>query len=240
MEGRILITGDKHGSFRSFFGLKEHSPLYESDILIITGDASYVWDSDYINKITTLKQLFPGTVAFIDGNHENHEILSGLPVSVWNGGKVHQIGDRVFHLMRGEIYTIRGKKFFALGGARYAAILDKQGEEGKDWWSGEEPDKAELEYAERNFIKNLDSINYVITHEGPLAVRSQIKKFKPIPQDYKLPDVLNNWYNEIHGKSNFKKWYFGHLHTDIDIDCDLTGIHNYFIDIDTGEKLYWR
>ena len=58
--GRIFITGDKHGSMLPFFGLHEKGEISEGDILIIAGDAGYVWDDDYKYKIETLEQLFAG------------------------------------------------------------------------------------------------------------------------------------------------------------------------------------
>ena len=33
------------------------------------------------------------TTLFIDGNHENHELLNSYPVSIWNGGRVNRIND---------------------------------------------------------------------------------------------------------------------------------------------------
>ena len=116
--GKIYITGDKHGSLRFLFGFFEKKLMRPEDILIITGDAGYVWDEDYQTKIGTIEQLFPGTLCFIDGNHENHKILNRLPIEIWKKGRVHRIGNRVIHLMRGEIYEIYGKRFFCFGGAR--------------------------------------------------------------------------------------------------------------------------
>lgn len=48
MTGRVFITGDKHGSFLPLFGLVEKNNITEDDILIIAGDAEYVWNEDYI------------------------------------------------------------------------------------------------------------------------------------------------------------------------------------------------
>lgn len=58
----------------------------------------------------------PWTILFVDGNHENFELLDDYPVSSWHGGKVHFIKESVIHLMRGQIYTIDGLTFFTFGG----------------------------------------------------------------------------------------------------------------------------
>lgn len=66
----------------------------------------------------------------------------------WNGGKVHQIRPSVLHLMRSQVFTIDGVKFFTMGGA---FSHDKQfRKEGVSWWSQELPSCEEYEEAERN------------------------------------------------------------------------------------------
>lgn len=117
MTGRIFITGDKHGSLVPFFGLAQRNELTPADILLIAGDAGYVWREHDSSPLTTLQQLFPGTVAFVDGNHENHALLNSMEVQLWNGGRVHRVDERVYHLMRGELYSIDGTTIFTFGGA---------------------------------------------------------------------------------------------------------------------------
>lgn len=92
MSGRIFITGDKHRTFVPLFWLAEKETLHPSDIMIIAGDAGYVWDKDYVYDMESLQQVFPGTIAFVDGNHENHALLNEFPVETWNGGNVHRVG----------------------------------------------------------------------------------------------------------------------------------------------------
>ena len=84
MAGRVFITGDKHGTFIPLFGLVKKFELRDTDILIIAGDAGYVWEENYNYTIDSLQQIFPGTIAFIDGNHENHTLLNDLKISQWN------------------------------------------------------------------------------------------------------------------------------------------------------------
>ena len=236
--GKVYITGDKHGSLRPFFGLAEREAVKKEDIIIITGDAGYVWDDEYMLKIDTLEQLCPGTIAFIDGNHENHPLLDSLEVSMWNGGRVHRIGDRVLHLMRGEIYTIYGEKYFAFGGARTVSRY-VEGVEGVDWFLREEPDEDELKTAERVLTDHFEDIDYVITHEAPLMARDHISRVKRVDDDYILPSVLDEWYAKVSGGGRLKKWYFGHMHVDQIITPLLRGIHNNFVEAGSETKLSW-
>lgn len=237
MTERVFITGDKHGSFGSLFGLAEKNELHDSDILIITGDAGYVWDEDYIYRAETLQQLFPGTIAFIDGNHENFEILNSLEITEWNGGKVHRIGERVLHLMRGQMYSIYGKKYFTFGGAR---SVDKDRRvKGESWWDGEEPDEAETAAAGSKLMTNIDEIDYVITHEAPLFARKQIPRDKPIDDDYHLPEIMEKWYDSIKDGKRFERWYFGHMHVDQVITDKLRALHMDIRTIGDDEYIRW-
>lgn len=245
MNGRILITGDKHGTFGPFFGLAQRNDLRETDVLLIAGDASYVWREDYHANITTLQQLFPGTVAFVDGNHENHALLNAMEVSLWNGGRVHQIGSRVLHLMRGELYNIYGTRIFAFGGAR-SVDVDRRDDgfswwkqEGSSWWREEEPSPDEIAYGQRQLEAHLDEIDYVITHETPLMARASITRSKAVDPDYPLPALFDRWYETLSAAPRFKKWYFGHMHVDQSITPQLRAIHSNILPIGEETPLPW-
>ncbi len=238
MTGKVYITGDKHGSLRPFFGLAERKIINSGDYMIITGDASYVWDDEYMLKIETLEQLFPGTICFIDGNHENHRLLGSFPVTKWNGGRVHKIGDRMYHLLRGEIFEINGSCYFTFGGARTVSRF-VEGVEGIDWWLGEEPTEEEVEYGKNQLQQHLPKIDYVITHEAPLLARNYIDRTKRVDGDYKLPAVLDEWYRLASAGGRMKKWYFGHMHVDQPILPDLRAIFNNILEIGSEERLNW-
>lgn len=102
----IYITSDTHGitdweklNTLNFPEQKFMNP--DNDYVIITGDFGGVWgdeDDDYVQKFYNSRNF---TTLFIDGNHENHDLLDKYPVEEWHGGKVHKISERVIHLMRG-------------------------------------------------------------------------------------------------------------------------------------------
>ncbi len=237
MTGRVFITGDKHGSLLPLFGLAQKNELNSADILLIAGDAGYIWNEDYPYKVETLQQVFPGTIAFIDGNHENHAILNAMEVCCWNHGKAHRAGERVFHLMRGELYSIYGDHYFVFGGAR--SVDQDRRVEGESWWQEEEPSAAELSYGEKQLAEHLHEIDYVITHETPLFAREPIPRNKPIDDDYRLPAVLDEWYEMVSEGKRFKKWYFGHMHVDQEITPKLRALHADILLVGTDQKVLW-
>ena len=119
----IFITGDTHGNIdikklnsRMF---PEQKTLAKSDFVIIAGDFGLIWDESkecqYWIKWLSEKKF---TTLFIDGNHENFNLLNTYEVANWNGGKVHKISETIIHLMRGQVFSIDDHKFFTFGGAK--------------------------------------------------------------------------------------------------------------------------
>ena len=76
----IYITGDIHGDTERL-SKAELSMLTASDTLIICGDFGFIWNDDkkekqFLNRLEKRKY----TICFIDGTHENFDILNNMPV----------------------------------------------------------------------------------------------------------------------------------------------------------------
>lgn len=166
----IFITGDTHGDYTRFKTdiFPEQKEMTKADCVVICGDFG-IWDSSNQQKYWfdwLEKKTF--TTLFVDGNHENYDILNSYPVKQWKGGNVHFIRPSVIHLMRGQLFEIQGKCIFTMGGAsshdisdgilepddpnfkKEKARLDKQGKyryrvNRRSWWKEELP--SEEEYA---------------------------------------------------------------------------------------------
>ena len=114
-----------------------------------------------------LYTYLPYTVLFIDGNHENYDMLAEYSVSSWNGGKVQFISDSIIHLMRGQVYSIEGNTFFTFGGA-LSYDKDRRSPH-ESWWPQEIPTFEEYEEALENLSKVNNTVDYVITHDCPTS-----------------------------------------------------------------------
>ena len=149
----IYVTGDTHAHIDiqklNTKRFPEQKNLTKDDYLIVCGDFGLVWDESPEERYWRLwldKKNF--TVLWVDGNHENFELLKEFPVINKFGGKVQKISDSIFHLMRGEIYTIEGKTLFCMGGA---SSIDKELRvPNKSWWEEEIPSSSELNYGLNN------------------------------------------------------------------------------------------
>lgn len=210
----IYITGDTHIptdieklSSRNF---KEQKNLTKNDYVIICGDFGGVWDGSSQERhwIKWLNQK-PFTTLFVDGNHENFDMLEQFPCVDFCKGKAHKISESIFHLQRGQIFEIDGKSIFTLGGA---SSHDKDlRKEGKNFWKAELPSKEEYEIALKNLERTSFAVDYIITHCAPQNIQDKIA---PNYETNELTDFLES----VSQKTNFKKWFFGHYHMDLQIE----------------------
>ena len=212
---KIFVTGDVHrteiGKFYKF--ANNHKNLTKEDYVIIAGDFGAIWDIDRDNQILNLYNDFPWTTLWVDGNHENFDLIEQYDSEEWNGGLVQRNNKSVIHLMRGQVYTIDDVTLFTMGGA---ASIDKQYRvEGKSWWKQEMPSNEELDMALQNLKNHNMTVDYVITHCCGNICKNRID---PMFMDHH--DFLNHWFDylEYDEKLKFKKWFFGHYHVDRDID----------------------
>lgn len=227
----IYCTGDTHGDFSRFSmrQFPEQKSLTREDCVIILGDFGGIWDGGRPEQhlLDELEQR-PFTTLFLDGNHENYDLLSAYPAISWNGGLVQPVRPHVLHLCRGQVFQIQGKTFFVLGGAashdiqggvldpndpdwkRQAKILRRRGISyrvlGQSWWPEELPSPAEYETARRSLDAARWQVDYVLTHCAPVSVQHAILGTEE--QD----NALTAFLEEISRRTSFTAWYFGHYH----------------------------
>jgi hypothetical protein len=217
----IYITGDTHGDIdfkklKTYFAYRYTS---EKDILIILGDAGIIW-SKTENYVFDYSCLGP-TVLFIDGNHENFGLLKKFPIVEIYSGHAHRINNKIYHLLRGEIFKINGLSFLAMGGAtsidRYAR------EEGVSWWQDENILDSDIDNAIQNLKAYRGSVDYVLTHCAPGKIVNRYFHFNPDHNCDLLQDLM--------AQVNFKHWYFGHYHIDTQLDNKFRCFYNDVLEI---------
>ena len=233
---KIIVTGDIHGNPFQRLNVEnfpEGKTYTKEDYVIILGDFGLVWDDSAMeHSCLDWLENKPWTTLFIDGNHENYDLLNKFPIEEWGGGRVQKIRSSVIHLLRGEVYDIGGYKFLAMGGARSHDIQDGVLEVGdprikiwkKDdfklfrinhisWWEEEIPNEEERKNALKNLAENNYKVDYILTHEAPSS--------DVVLMDHLLyhPDEYSKWLEmEIRQKVKYKKWFFGHYHLNLDVN----------------------
>lgn len=224
----ILVTGDTHGNidFNKIKLLSDKKILTMNDYLIIAGDFGAIWDKNTLDSDLSVYENLNFNILFVDGNHENFNLLNSFPVQKWNGGDVHVIRDNIKHLKRGQVFIIDNKKILTFGGA---TSIDKYFRtENISWWKEEVPTIDDLQYAKTNLEKYNNQVDYIITHsidehalaQLSISLKSKIKVFEE--------NYLLNWIAE---NVTYKHWYFGHFHLDVSIDNNKTCLYNDIIEL---------
>lgn len=223
------LTGDIHGDdsitklgFKKF---PEGRNLTRDDLMIVLGDFGLFWEEPMPRRDTYWLDWLenrPWTTAFIDGNHENHDMLAALPDKEALGDIVgcDPRWPHVLHLRRGHLYrTQDGTTMLCLGGA---SSHDKERRtEGISWWSSELPDERDFAVTR----KALDScgwkVDLILTHDCPGAVKPLVLdgwEASDVTKGRLANDRLNDFLDELDTRVDYKKWCFGHYHTDAAID----------------------
>lgn len=232
----VFITGDCHGDWHRFNTrrFKQQKYMTHDDYVIICGDfglwhdcKTERWWFDWLSNknFTTL---------FVDGNHENFDRLYSDEFEVvdFHGGKAHKIRENVYHLMRGYVFELNGKKFFAFGGASSHdikdGILDPDDYKSRkelnadywfrrylgqmirvnhlSWWKEEMPVDEEFAQGWKSLEENDMTVNFVISHCAPQVVASVMSM-----GSYKQDDATE-FLECVAREIQFDRWYFGHYH----------------------------
>lgn len=204
----IYVIGDTHRT-KNVKKLLDIKNLTDKDYVIITGDCGIIMP-DLHKELLYEFEKKEFTILYCDGNHEGFEVLNSYPIEVWNGGNVHRIGRNVYHLMRGQVFTIEGKKIFTFGGAETVDKINRV--IGIDWWEEEIPSYKEMDMALKNLKDNDYKVDFIISHDcRTYTLHYLCSKHSFCPYE----NVVNEFLEYLYSILDFKHWYFGHYHLDM-------------------------
>lgn len=246
----IYITGDIHGEVDiqklSEENWNESKKLTSDDYLIICGDFGLPFlptdvsnETALSNSQNALRESYRHwikwlsernyTILWIDGNHDNHSFWYHQPVTEWHGGKVniHPHAANVIHLKRGEYYEIDGHTFWTMGGAE---SVDKASRTPSiTWWETEIPSSEEMQNGLATLNAHKNKVDFIITHTMPSDLQF------PVFHHFLSAEPTSIYFNEIYKNVDFKYWFCGHFHMDIDskwyrirvLYDDIVPIHDF-------------
>lgn len=224
----IFVTGDTHG-MQDIIKIKqacENNILSEHDYIIIAGDFGGIWDKSTFFQNLSFYSRLKCTILFVDGNHENFDELNNFPVETWKGGKVHRITMNLIHLIRGEIYDIDGISILAIGGAESTDKIYRVPR--ISWWEEESISEADIASALSNLKIRKNNVDYIITHTcAEKHINKCMRERRPDHYSQNSEKMLNT----INLVCNYKKWFFGHWHLDMDVSDKVRAIYNDIIRI---------
>ncbi len=208
----IYLTSDIHGHIRlpRLKELLQNISLRKDDYLIILGDAGIVWSGTDHMEVKEFYNSLPNKTLYLDGNHENFDLLEQYKELDFLGGRAQKISDKIYRLMRGYVFSFNNTKVFVFGGGFSAKKLD--GTSPIFVWDQEMPIEPEYERGIANLEQCGNHVDYVFTHVAPTSVAEQIEA-NLVPQER----ILNDYFETIKDSVEFRKWYFGHYHIDKDV-----------------------
>ena len=215
----IYLTADLHGDIErlKFAGRR----LKRKDTLIVLGDFGFLWNGG-TEEASILKWIGRRkyTVLFLDGTHENFDILKAYPIENYLGGKTQLISGKLRRLMRGEVFTIEGKNILAFGGgtSNDRDVCD----ESNCWWPAELPSEEEVENARVNLDKNNNKVDFILTHDVP----SRLLMFMNLNETGLCEtSSLQMFFDELTTLATYTHWYFGCHHRDLAISQKHTAVY---------------
>lgn len=173
---RALLLGDAHGNSRFMEYAASIAATNGCEVIIQLGDFGY-WEHtlggrEYLDRVERAARECETPVLFIDGNHENHDMLHEYVES----GRVGPDGlvwvrPNVAWVTRGTRWTWQDRIFAAVGGA--ASVDRAMRTPGWTWWPGEVLHRADVEHLLR------EPVDVVLSHDAPQIANMKSQRSFP-------------------------------------------------------------
>ncbi len=134
---RVLLLGDTHGNSAFTCRAVDTARANGCPVVVQLGDFGF-WahTDDGVRFLADVARACDDDVTFlfVDGNHENHDLLNAVAARVGHPDAV-TVAPNVHWLRRGTRWTWHGVRFAALGGA--ASVDRPRRFPGTSWWDAE-------------------------------------------------------------------------------------------------------
>lgn len=220
----IYVTGDTHGQIDRFKE-KPVAGLKKGDTLIVLGDFGFLWDDsrqEKKNRHWLSKRRYK--ILFIDGCHENFDLLAQYPTEDFMGGKAKHIEGNLWYILRGSVLTIEDKKLLCFGGGESDDIEDRDeglncaGRAAHPAGTGCLPRKSSGQRRRRGGL-----------HSDP---RGPGKVLDFLGLQGLQRNWLHSFLDELNEKTAHKQWLFGRYHKDQPIGTKMRAVFTDLIPLE--------
>lgn len=157
----IAFAGDWHANPGWAKKAVTHAASLHADVIVHLGDFGYHFNDQFLEPVNEILSYYKLPLLFVDGNHENFDVLYQYPVDADTG--LRQITPWIWHLPRGFRWEWDGVRFLALGGAH---SIDRKGRTpGTSWWYQEAVTDADVELAVTG-----GPVDVLVSHDCPTGV----------------------------------------------------------------------
>ncbi len=205
---RVLFAGDIHGNTDHARWVFKHARENDCTHIISVGDFGF-WTHfesgrEFVNTVAGLAQEAQIKFLWVDGNHENHDILRGLVEQYGASKPIDTPNEWCQYIPRGCRFLIGETSFLGYGGAYSVDWLDRQ--EGISWWRDELINPFHIDT-----LAN-EPVDILVTHEAPynngekITYKDEIQI--SIAQRHLVKELLDKFTPQFH--------ICGHHHTRVD------------------------
>lgn len=203
MTTKILFAGDIHGNEDHAEWLFKHASANGVTHIISCGDFGY-WvhfrfGKKFINRVAHLAEQNNIRFYWVDGNHENHDILDDLVRKHGADSPIPTPNEWLRYIPRGCRFTIGDKTIMGYGGAY--SVDWKQRVAGHTWWTQELINEYHLETIPA------EKVDILVTHEAPLGLEISYKD--QIPVSVRQRELVSEIVEKVQPDYHF----CGHHHT---------------------------
>ncbi|MET7393783.1 metallophosphoesterase [Dactylosporangium sp. NPDC005572] len=129
---RVAFAGDWHANTRWAVTAIDYAKQQGADIIVHVGDFGYDFPATFLRNVTKALARAGLHLWFVDGNHEDFDLLSRYPI---RGNGLREVTDRIWHIPRGHRWEWAGTSFLGCGGAH--SVDRPWREPGVSWWRQE-------------------------------------------------------------------------------------------------------
>jgi Icc-related predicted phosphoesterase len=198
-----MFAGDIHGNLDHAKWLFRHAEKNSVDIIISCGDFGYWphirWGEKFVKAIAEMARLQQITFYWVDGNHENHDLIDEMVAQNGPQAPIPMENDWLLYIPRGCRFDINGYVVMGYGGA-YSWDW-KHRELGLSWWTQELINDYKVDELPEQ------KVDILVTHEAPLGKQISYK------DDIAISVHQRELVSEIQSKVNPALHVCGHHHT---------------------------
>lgn len=99
------------------------------------------------------------------------------------------------------------------------------------WWEQELPTEGEMQEGIKNLERENFKVDYVISHCLSSTMQDKLERYFGGGKYGKLyeEDVLTEYFDELEDKLQYKHWYCGHYHLNMDVDEKHTVLYEMIV-----------
>lgn len=156
---KLMLLGDLHGNTPHLEKAAKMAKREKVDLIFQLGDFGFLWQTSRIPNVNNVLKQFGVPLVWIDGNHENFEMLATLGATPQDDEPT-VLAEFITYSPRGYVWDFDGVKVMTLGGA-FSVDVDSR-LQGRSWWPEETITHRDVDRA-----VSRGKVDILLAHDAP-------------------------------------------------------------------------